>query len=293
MTPARLAIVSCVAVLLPATAVLGPRAGRADNPPVPKPASPAPVSPLPAGTIPIGTGQFRHSGWHSRVFFTNGGSTLLVVSEGVVLRWWDVQTGKKLHEITLQGTHHDAAFAPEADLLAIVGVRQPDGRNGNYECVLWLIDAAARKLVRTVVLPSQILGNNQKVRTSADGKLVFVEYEGDIQVIDSKTGDELIRHKGRVNAGALAVSRDGKLVAFGRFDVFLWRWQTGDEPKNFTAVGRFGTELMQFSPDGKTLYVVPHGEVVTMWDVATNRQTGSWALRVPCTRRTAPCVKPA
>src|SRR5438034_3650957 len=38
MTAARLAIVSCVAVLLAAGTVLGLRAGPADDPPVPKPA---------------------------------------------------------------------------------------------------------------------------------------------------------------------------------------------------------------------------------------------------------------
>jgi WD40 repeat protein len=197
----------------------------------------------------------------------------------VVVRWWDVETGKRLHEITLKGGHHDAAFAPDAGLLAVAGTQQPDGENGKFEHALWLIDAAARKLVRTVGLPSQTGGNRQKVRISADGKRVFVEYEGDVQVIDGKTGDELLRHKGRINAGALAASRDGKLVVFGRYDVFLWRWETGEEPRKFTAVGYAGTERMQFSPDGKALYIVPHGEVITTWDVATGRQTGSRPLR--------------
>jgi WD40 repeat protein len=279
MTTARLAIVSCVAVLLAAGAVRGLRAGPADAPPVSKPAPSAPEPPPPAGATPIGTGQFRHTGWHSRVFFTDGGNTLLVVGEGVVVRWWDVQTGKKLHDITLEGGHQDAAFAPAADLLAVAGSHQPGGEDGKSEHVLWLIDAAARKLVRTVTLPSRVGGNHQKVRVGADGKRVFVENEGNVQVIDGKTGDELLRQTGAAGGGALAVSRDGKLVAFGRYDVFLWRWETGEEPKKFTTVGNFGTELMQFSPDGKTLSIVPHGEVVTTWDVATGRQTGSRALR--------------
>jgi WD40 repeat protein len=272
MTTARLAIVSCVTVLLAAGAVLGLRAGPADDPPAPKP-------PPAADAVRIGSSQFRHTGWHSRAFLTNGGNTLLVVGEGVVVRWWDVQTGKNLHEITLKGSHHDAAFAPGADLLAVAGIHQPDGENGKSEHVLWLIDAAARKLVRAVGLPSRIGGNNQKVRVSADGKRVFIEFEGDVQVIDGKTGDELIRHKGRINAGALAASRDGTLVAFGRYDVFLWRWETGEEPKKFTAVGNFGTELLQFSPDGTMLCILPQGEMITLWDVPTGRQTGSTPLR--------------
>jgi hypothetical protein len=220
-------------VLLGSAAVFGLRAVPADDPPVAKRAPPA-------GAVPIGTGQLRHTGWHARVFFAGGRDTLLVVTEGVTVRWWDLLTGKKLHEITLQGNHHDAAFAPDADLLAVAGTHQPGGTDGKAEHVLWLIDAAARKVVRTVGLASRVGGNHQKVRVRADGKRVFIEYEGDVQVIDGKTGDELIRHKGRVNAGALAASRDGKLVAFGRYDVFLWRWETGEEPKKCTAVGRAG-----------------------------------------------------
>jgi WD40 repeat protein len=279
MTTTRFALVSCVAVLFAAGAVLGLRAGHAADPPVSRPVPPPPEPPLAAGAVRIGTDQFRHSGWWSRVFLTDGGNTLLVVGQGVVVVWWNVETGKKLHEITLEGNYQDAAFAPEADLLAVAGTHQPDGENGKSEHVLWLIDAAARKLVRTVGLPSRIGGNHQKVQISADGKRVFVEYEGDIQVIDGKTGDELIRHKGRVNAGALAASRDGKLVAFGRYDVFLWQWETGEEPKKLTAVGRSGTERMQFSPDGKTLTIVLPGGMIATWDMATGRQTGSRPLR--------------
>src|SRR4051794_40884667 len=84
----------------------------------------------PAGATVIGTTQFRHVGWHSRVFFTDGGNTLLVAGEGVAVRWWDLETGKKLHEVTLKGTYDEAAFAPEADLLAVVGNHWPDGDNG-------------------------------------------------------------------------------------------------------------------------------------------------------------------
>jgi len=55
MTVARLAIVSCVAVLLAAGTVLGLRARPADDPPVPKSAPPAAEPPLPAGAVRIGT----------------------------------------------------------------------------------------------------------------------------------------------------------------------------------------------------------------------------------------------
>jgi WD40 repeat protein len=116
------------------------------------------------------------------------------------------------------------------------------------------------------------------VRVSDDGKRVVVEYEADIQVIDAKSGEELMRHKGRINAGTLALSRDGKLIAFGRYDLFLWKWDAGEEPKKFARVAGFGVETSGFTPDGKTLLTVADGGRVAAFDVATGRQTGTLDL---------------
>ena len=64
-----------------------------------------------------------------------------------------------LHEIALKGNHHDAAFAPDGNLLAVVGFHWPNGEKADAEDVLWLIDTAARKLVRTVGLPGDRRGS--------------------------------------------------------------------------------------------------------------------------------------
>jgi WD40 repeat protein len=266
MNAARLAVVTCVAALTAASTVRLLAGPARDS--------------SPAGAVVIGSPQFRHTGWHSRAYFADGGNTLVFVGEGPAVRFWDLATANILREIELKGYYHDAAFAPDSGLLAIAGTHQPDGENGKTEDVLWLVDTDGRKLAHTVRLPGELVGNSQKVQVSADGRRVFVEHEGDVRVIDGRTGDELIRHKGRINAGTLAVSRDGTLVAFGRYDVFLWRWETGEEPKKFTNVGGFGTELMQFAPDGKTLYIAQSSELITAWDVATGRQTGARPLRM-------------
>lgn len=237
---------------------------------------------LPPGAVRIGTTQFRtEANWHQRVYFTDGGKTLVTTARGASADFWDLETGRKLHEINPGGIYHDAAFAPAADLLAVAGVNFPGGDRDKAETALWLIDTAARKVLRTVPLPGNYGGNHQKVQLGADGKRVFVEYEGDVRVIDAKSGEELMRHKGRINAGAMAASPDGKLVAFGRFDLYLWDWQSGAEPKKFASVGGFGTERMTFGPDGKTLYVSGVGGLVAVYDVATGRQTRALDLGGP------------
>lgn len=269
MTAARLALASA-AVLLIAGAVFDLRGEPAADP---QPAPPTADVPAPAGAVAIGTAQFRYAGWHSRVVLADQGKTLILVGEGPVVVFWDVAAGRKLHEIRPKGNYRAAAFAPGADVLALVGSHQPDGKTGGPEAALWLIDAAGRKLIRTVGLPGSRHGAFDKVGISGDGKRVFVESEGEVRVIDGTTGDELLRHKGQVNAGTLTVSSDGKLVLFGRGEMFLWRWETGEEPKKIAAVGGFVTGLIQFAPDGRTLYATDdRSGVLHTWDVATGRQ---------------------
>ena len=230
-----------------------------------------PEPPPPAGEVRIGTTQFRDkAGWHKRVFFLDE-KTLLSTGDGPTVRYWDVETGQKLHEIALSSIYMDAAFSRTGNLLAIVGVHTPDGDRAKADTALWLIDTAARKVVHTVPMPGNQGGNHQKVQISADGKRVFVEYEGDVRVVDAKSGEELKRHKGRINAGAMAASPDGKRVAFGRYDLYLWDWQSGEEPKKVASVGGFGTERMIFGPDSKTLYVTGAGGIVAAHDAVTGR----------------------
>ncbi len=282
MTHLRLAVLIGSAVgLLAAGSLIGrPPSPCADPPEVvarvskQPPKSPEVDADLPADAVRIGTTLFRvKAGWHKRVYFVDDGKTLISTGDGPSIQYWDVGTGKKRHEIALDGGYQDAAFAPAANLLALVGVHVPDGDVAKADAALWLIDTAARKVVRTIPMPGNQGGNDQKVQVSADGKRVFVEYEGDVRVIDAKSGEELMRHKGRINAGAMAASPDGKWVAFGRHDLHLWDWQSGAEPKKVAASGSFGIDRMIFGPDGKTLYVAGLGGLVSVYDVATGRQT--------------------
>ncbi|MBN9518623.1 sigma-70 family RNA polymerase sigma factor, partial [bacterium] len=269
------ALLATAAAVFAAGALAGQPARPPGNAPAALPAAAAEPK-LPPGGVRIGTTEFRQTGWHSRVFFADGGRTLVTAGEGVVVRYWDLERGRVAHELELKGSYQDAAATPDGTLLAVVGVRRAAGDAVPVEPVLWLIDVAARAVRHVVGLPGNLGGNSQKVCISDDGRRVVVEYEGDVRVIDTRSGDELMRHKGRVNAGTLAVSRDGKLIAFGRYDLFLWRWDTGAEPKTFARIGSFGVQAAGFSPDGKTLLAVTDGRVAA-FDVATGRQTGSFA----------------
>jgi len=275
-------LVTTAAGLLAAGSLIGRSADPAPErvarvePAAPPSAESAPN--LPATGVRIGTKEFRQVGRHTRVFFTDGGKTLMAAGDGVSIRFWDVQRGEMVHEITFKGNYDDAAATPDGSLLAVVGTRWPKGDDVPSEQVLWLIDAAARKVRHSIGLPESLGGNHQKVCVSDDGKRVVVEHEGDVRVFDAKSGEELMRHKGRINAGTLAFSRDGKLIAFGRFDLYLWKWDSGEEPRKFASITGFGTETSGFTPDGKALLTVSSGGRVVSFDVATGRQTATLDL---------------
>jgi RNA polymerase sigma factor (sigma-70 family) len=262
----RLAVLLASAAGLSVAGALA-RPAAPPDPPAARPADPAP------GAVRIGTTQFRQTGWHARAYFADGGKTVVTAGEGVSVRFWDLDTGTVRDEIKLEGAYDDAAFAPGGNLLAVVGSHWPKGKDADWESAVWLVDVASRKLVRTVGLPANRGGNDQQVVISADGKRVVVEYEGDVRVIEAKSGEVLTRHKGRINAGVLAATADAKLVVIGRYDLYLWAWETGEEPKKFADLGGFGTDTVLFGPDAKTLYVSSRGRALT-FDVATGRQTG-------------------
>src|SRR5262245_7188496 len=114
---------------------------------------------LPPGAIRIGSTHFRQRGWHSRVFLNDGGKPLVTAGEGALARFWDVETGKKLHEIPLNGGYQDAACSPAANLLAVVGFNVPGGDRDKADTALWLIDTAARKVLHTIPMPGNRGGN--------------------------------------------------------------------------------------------------------------------------------------
>ena len=247
-------------------------------------ARPEPADPLPPGALArIGTTQFRQVGWHKRAFFSADGKTLIVTGRSVVgVQFWDVETGRKTHHFPLPNhVIHSGAFASDASILAVIGTHWPNGDEAPSEAAVWLVDTVNRKVVQTLRMPDKNHTVSQSVRITPDGQRVFTAVDGEIRVWHAKTGVELSRFKGHAGSDGFTVSQDGKLIAFGRNDVFLWKWEKGEEPKHFLTVSGFGTELIQFAPDGKSLVVETHGGIRHRYDVATGKLIESKALAIP------------
>jgi RNA polymerase sigma factor (sigma-70 family) len=249
-----------------------PLAARAAEPPV--------SDPQRAGELRIGTARYRPAdGWNGRLYFTADGSTIVLPRQNNAVDLWDPETGLRTHEIPVPGAHvHDTDFHARSNLLVVFGFTVPDKPATQYESFLWLVDVSARKVLRAIPFGDVEHSVRHAVRFAPDGKRLFVSLDGQIRVLDVKSGEELIRQKFKEWPDVFAVSPDGKTVVYGRYNLFLWKWESGEEPTKFATLGGFGSELAAFGPDNKTLLVVVHGGSVLLFDLPTGRQTGTFDL---------------
>ncbi|MBX9622986.1 MAG: sigma-70 family RNA polymerase sigma factor, partial [Gemmataceae bacterium] len=282
MTAFRAAVLATSAAgLLAAGSLVGGAGGLGNDPPKSNDAPPAaaavePDPPPPGALARIGTTRFRTGGWHQRVFFTADGNTLVATGQGKAIDLWDPRTGRRVGDIPMPKSGFDgAAYHHPSDTLALIGHLWPDREGGEPVPTVWLVDVRRRKVARTLRLDDERRSNYLRVAFTPDGKRLVTAVHGELRVWDVRTGDELLRQSAKTGMDAFAVSPDGKRVAFGRYDLYLWDWETGEEPRKFAPVGSFGTEAIAFGPGGKTLYVVTPGRRVDVLDVPSGRLVGS------------------
>lgn len=268
MSPARVATVLLLAVAGPGW-----------------PGEPAPMprevrtdlagDPLPPGAVSrLGTTRFRVRGWHQQVFLSADGNTAIAKGEQGVLRAFDVHTGAVAWEIKdpdLWDWHADQSA--DGRYLAVFG-RDRRGKPRS-DTTLRLYDLAARQAVWTSVIPEEVGGGSGcRVRFAPDGKRLVTAAQ-DVRVWDAKTGDELMRQKLRIGQASLDVSPDGKTIAIGYYQLYLWDWESGAEPRKLEAGMRTSMESIRFAPDGKAVHVIGvEGKATRAIAVATGKATG-------------------
>jgi RNA polymerase sigma factor (sigma-70 family) len=270
--------------------------GQAPKPPPPAgPVAPAPGAPavaartdlagdpLPPGAVArLGTTRYRLGTQLPRNFFFADGSRLLSLGQNRVTVT-DVETGKATDSFQ----DPDLAFTSEGDLSAdgtrLAGFAMVRSAKGPAPHVLRVYDLTARKMLWAVPPAGAGPGSGTAVRFTPDGKrLVTFTRPGDVRVWDAATGDELRREKFPGDHGWMQASPDGKTLALGGRELHVWDW-AGDRPPRPIEVGSRGQlRPVQFSADGKTVYVIgQRGTAPQGYDVATGRPTGPLNLGGP------------
>jgi WD40 repeat protein len=221
-----------------------------------------------------------------RVAVTADGKTL-AVAEGTVIELWEVETGKQIRRIEdAPGGFAGLIFSPDGKTLA--------ARTGNGTLVLWAVETGKEiSQIKPAPRPKQdgivlILGGNDTpppgMAFTPDGKALAAaatDYKKQEAIHSVKFWDVASREEGKetrriqapasVNVSAVAISPDGKLLAYGGGGVVhLCMVDTGKEVRQLKAPG--GVFALLFAPDGKTLAVRGRNRVVRLWETETGNE---------------------
>jgi WD40 repeat protein/serine/threonine protein kinase len=207
--------------------------------------------------------------------FSRDGTRLATVGLGKpVVTVWDPGTGRQtLSQDTGDMMPLGVDFGPEANLLAVLGVKE--------EVKVW--DLRTGK-----VLFSRSAGKDERWGSAAlspDGKRLATGggtfnngWENPLRVWDVRTGKEIHTFvASRDFTGGLVFSPDGRLIAGSVHGTWLGLWDAetgkavGPTPAYFHGVGR-----PAFGPDGKRL-AAANGDKVKLWD----GKTGQEVLTIP------------
>ena len=185
-----------------------------------------------------------------------------------VVYHWDGVTGRQL---PLRAGHRTevlrAALAPDGSRVVTVGA--------DNQVLAW--DAAGGKPTRETALPPGV----RHARFSADGRTLLASFDGgvlrsydaDLQLVKSWQG-----HPANASVEGLALSADGARAASRCWDrtIRIWEPATGKELHRIDDRESYPNERSQdyhldlvFSPDGRTLAVMPPSDAIRLYDVAT------------------------
>ena len=252
---------------------------------VPKPAAVLPQGekprvdfdgePLPHGAIfRLGSTRYRTGSRLYGLGFMPDSKT--IVTAGQTIQFWDSTNGKIIRQIDTSKFALRSGFALSADgkQFAVGGSLTAPRGIMKEPAVVGIWDMASGKEIRSFVAPDATVDYAVIALTPNGKTLISQSRTGLLLVQDAVTGAELRRHQfPRDVGGTLAVSTDGSMIAVGTGantrKVFVWKWEAGEEPRDFAAPGYNGN-LLVFSPDGKLL--AESGDtaaLVRIWDVSS------------------------
>jgi WD40 repeat protein len=194
------------------------------------------------------------------VTYSNDGLMLATASTDRKVRWWRVDTGELLHEVTVDGQSTDPGqeavlFSPDGQKIYSAG--------GNYTIIEW--DVATGNLLRRV---STITGAASDIEFFNAGEKVAIVDEARVKVLKTDTG-EILLDLVETNAASVAVLPAGNQMLTGGYGkiVELWDTATGavvDKVPTFSS--STGMEELSVSGDGNRFVALRSG-AVELWNV--------------------------
>jgi len=250
--------------------------------------------PLPPGAIArLGTVRFRTTsgGFFSGLGFLADSKTVVSVTGGHTVQFWEAATGKQVREISTGNISiRSFALSPDGRHFAADGFLADDG-TGPMAGAVGIWDTASGKEVRTIKRLDKDVDRSSMAFTPDNKLLMSLGRSGVLRVEEIATGVELLQHQFPQDIGGnLALSADGSMLAVASGPntrkLYLWKWQAAEEPRELKVPDRVGNALA-FSRDGKVLAECGDlSEAVRLWDVASGRLLGKLEAPDPDNRWT-------
>jgi len=232
--------------------------------------------PLPQGAIArLGTVRYRYQAIGAA--FLPDDETVVSAKEDGAIQLWAAHTGRLVREIKPGQLQIRRAFAVSRDGKSVaVSGSLSEPPNFVWRSVVRVYDVSTGKEVRT--FERDLRDGVETLALTPDGKfLLTLGGEGKLRVEEVATGLELLEHQfpGDIQPH-LALSRDGSTLALASGPnsrkLFVWKWQTAEEPREFRTAAGYRGGRVAFSADGKLLADCSDIDpVVRIWDVQSAR----------------------